>query len=203
MNITITGTSSGVGKALSEELKNKFHNVLCLDRNSLDLSNIDEIMKYNMPQCDMLINCAGTDIGGKTLFTEHNQENILTILNTNLISSVLLTRKALKNNSNCKIVNITSTNNNRYYQNNLAYSLSKLALTNFNDMLRVEYPDIELLEIRLGLTKTNFNNNRYKNNTEKFIDIYQLYRHLTVKDVIDKILPVLFDNTIKFIEVSP
>ena len=113
-----------------------------------------------------------------------------------------MSHKVLKLNSACKIVNITSTNNKQYWPDNLAYSLSKKALGEFGKMLQVDHPDIKYLEIQLGLTKTNFNQNRYVGCEDRFDDVY-LNQHLTPTDVVEKILPILFDNTIKFIEISP
>jgi len=200
MNILVTGTSSGIGLELSNRLSS--HDVLKLTRSKLDLSNINAVSLYNVGHIDMLINCAATGIGGKIDLINHKDVDIATILNTNLISPILLSKKALALNSKCKIVNITSTNNNRYYPNDLVYSLSKKSLGDFGDMLRIEYQTVNLLEVRLGLTKTNFNNNRYYNDSKRFVDIYQ-YPHLTVEEAVDRIMPVLFDPTIKFIEVSP
>jgi hypothetical protein len=68
-------------------------------------------------------------------------------------------------------------------------------------MLKIEYPDVQYLEVRLGLTKTNFNNNRYRYNPDRFNDVYA-NSHLTVDQVADRILDVLFDSSVKLIEVS-
>ena len=201
MKILITGTGSGVGERLHVSLSQS-NDIIALARNNLDLSNIAAISEFTMPKIDMLINCAGTDIGGKIEFTKHNTNEVITIINTNLIAPMLLSQKALKLNTNCKIVNITSTNNIKYYPNNLTYSLTKKALETFTNMLRVEYPFINILEIRLGLTKTNFNNNRYKGHEDRFNNIYS-NSHLTVDEVVGKIEEVLFNNLIKFIEIAP
>ena len=201
MNILITGSSSGVGNGLAKILSIA-NNVIGLTRNDLDLSNIENVSIFDLPVIDMLINCAGTDIGGKIEFTNHNTDEIVKILNTNLVSPVILSQKALKNNINCKIVNITSTNNNRYYANNLAYSLSKKALESFTNMLQVEYPKANILEVRLGLTKTNFNKNRFKGHEDRFNDIY-VNKHLTIDEAVSQITSVLFNDSIKFIEVAP
>jgi short-subunit dehydrogenase len=201
MNIAITGTSSGVGKELWQRLGYK-HNIVRITRDLIDLSDISAVNGYIIPKVDILINCAGTDCGGKIDFVNHSQESITKILTTNLLAPILLARKALLENPACKIVNITSTNNKRYWPNNLAYSLSKKSLADFGNMLQVEYPDVDYLEIRLGLTKTNFNQNRYVGHENRFDDVY-VNPHLTVDTVVDKILSVLFDPTIKFIEISP
>lgn len=199
MKILLTGASSGLGQELNLRLHH--HNVLSITRSDLDLSNTNSVVNYQVDSVDMLINCAATGIGGKIDLINHNINDVVTILNTNLLAPVLLTKKALAANPNCKIVNITSTNNNRYYPNDLIYSLSKQALSDFGRMLRVEYPNVNLLEVRLGLTKTDFNNNRYSNEPGRFVDIYQ-YPHLTVDQAVDKIMSVLFDPVTKFIEIS-
>lgn len=201
MKIAITGTTSGVGKGLWGKLKYQ-HDVVCINRDLVNLSDISAVRSYVIPKVDMLINCAGTDCGGKIDFANQDQTSITNILLTNLVAPVLLARKALETNSQCKIVNITSTNNKHYWPNNLAYSLSKKSLAEFGRMLQIEYPFIDYLEIQLGLTKTNFNQNRYIGYEDRFNDVYA-NPHLTVDFVVEKILGVLFDPSVKFIEISP
>ena len=200
MKILITGTSSGLGQELVGRLYH--HNIVAPTRQLLDLSDIESVIAYNPGFCDILINCAGTDIGGKIDFVNHQTQNVVDILNTNLIAPVLLSKQVLANNTKCKVINITSTNNNRYHANNLSYSLSKKALAEFGAMLKVEYPDVDYLEIKLGLVKTEFNRNRYQHESDRFNDIYQL-PHLTVCQAADIIVPAMFNSSIKFIEVAP
>lgn len=199
MRILITGTSSGIGQELSNRLQH--HDVVAPTRQQLDLSDIVSVTAYDPGVCDILINCAGTDCGGKIDFINHQTQQVVDILNVNLVAPVILSKHVLVHNAQCKIVNITSTNNNRYYANNLSYSLSKKALSEFGTMLKVDYPDVDYLEIRLGLTKTNFNQNRYRNDPDRFVDIYQ-NTHLTVTQAVDVMVPAMFDSNIKFIEVA-
>jgi short-subunit dehydrogenase len=203
MKILITGTTSGVGLSLAAALSAAGHEVIGLNRNMLDLSDIMSVNAYPIPIVDMLINCAGTGVGGKIDFVSHFDEDIVTILNTNLISPVLLSKKALTINVSCKIVNITSTNNNRYYPGDLVYSLSKKALAEFGSMLQVEFPAVRYLEVRLGLTKTQFNQNRYAGHSDRYVDLYDQYPCLDPDQVAVRILDVLFDNNVKILEVSP
>lgn len=202
MKIAITGTTSGVGLALLNILRES-HEVFSINRNVVDLADVQQVAEFNLPHCDILINCAGTGIGGKIDFVNHNPTDCATILNVNIIAPVLLTQKAIKANAQCKIVNITSTNNNRFYPSDLVYSLSKQALSDFSKMLKVEYPDTAVLEVRLGLTKTNFNASRYQSTPERFFDIYQQHPHLAPTEVAEKIVAAMFDHAVKFIEISP
>lgn len=200
MRIAITGTGSGLGSELCKQLAN--HEVIAITRQQLDLSDMDAVLKYDLMPCDVLINCAGTGIGGKIDFLNHRPALMLDIINTNFLAPLLLSQKALKANINCKIVNVTSTNNNRYYKNDLAYSLSKQALADFGNMLKVEYDQVNYLEIRLGLTKTNFNNNRYKFDQHRFQDIY-VNPHLTAESAAKQIVPAVLSKNIDFLEVTP
>lgn len=203
MNVFLTGSSNGLGRELLNQLIKLGHQVIAPIRTELDLSDVNQVIEYKLDNVDMLINCAGTGVGGKIDFCNHRPENIVEILNTNLIAPVMLCHKALKQNLNCKIVNITSTNNNHYWPNDLAYSLSKAALTDLGTMLRVEYPTLKYLEVRLGLTKTNFNNNRYANEPERFQDLYESHVYQTAESAAHEIVGVLFNDNIKFIEVAP
>jgi short-subunit dehydrogenase len=201
MKILLTGGSSGIGKALFH-LLSITHKVDSPTRYQLDLSQYDSVVNFTIDRYDMLINCAGTDVGGKIDFVQHDSLEVKKILDVNFVNAVLLTQKVLRSNPMCKIVNVTSTNNNRYWPNNLAYSLSKKALESFGEMLLIEYPSSLYLEIRLGLTKTEFNNNRFKHSPDRFYDIYT-NPHLMPLTVAEKINDVLFDNNVKFIEISP
>jgi short-subunit dehydrogenase len=201
MKILLTGCSSGLGKALHDLLRHN-HDVHSLSRNDLDLSDANSVVNYQVAIYDMVIHCAGTGIGGKLPFNNHCTQAVKDIVSTNLLAPVLLTNKLLQQNPDCKVVCVTSTNNKHYYPNDLAYSLSKASLSVFLKMLAVDHPQLKYLEIQLGLTKTEFNNNRYKKDMDRFVDIYQ-YPHLDATYVAEQINQVLFNNHIKFIEISP
>ena len=201
MKILLTGASSGIGSSINELLCID-HQVLAPTRAQLDLTNPAQIQNFVLEPFDMLINCAGTGVGGKIDFINHDPELINEILTVNLLSAMLLTQQVLKQNPSAKIVNITSTNNRQYHAGDLAYSLSKKSLEYFGQMLQVEYPQSSVLEVRVGLTKTNFNHNRYKHNPERYTDIYTT-KHLSADEVAYKICQVLLDDVVKFIEISP
>ena len=83
MRILITGTSSGIGQELSNRVQH--HNVVALTRQQLDLSNIVSVTAYDPGVCDILINCAGTDCGGKIDFVNHQTQQVVDILKLNVL----------------------------------------------------------------------------------------------------------------------
>ena len=199
MRIAITGTSSGVGKCLSEILAEKGHTVIEITRDEYDLDYPWHINRLGF--VDILINCAGHDLGGKVPFHEHTFVYWRNIMNTNLLSPMRLCQLAIRANPIVTIVNITSTNNDKFWPGDLAYSLSKKSLEEFGNMLFEEHPDITVKEVRLGLTKTNFNANRHKVNHKPIDDLYS-NKHLLPEDVAAKICEFIFSNE-TFIRIAP
>jgi len=158
--IFITGTSSGVGRCLLEYFpKDK---ILAPSRKQLNLDDPQLVSKYKLPICDYAFHIAGHDLGGGVNFTNHSEENIIKIFNCNLISTILLAKKIYEKNPNSKQFFITSTAIDNQTPNKLAYTVSKEGLSFFLKLLKKELPDIKIQEIRLGLTKSNFNINRHK-----------------------------------------
>lgn len=194
MNIIITGANSGIGKSIVDQLSD--HNVHKFSRKIYNMDIPGVFKNCNIPKCDILFNVAGHDLGGKVDFLNHNFDHWIKILNTNLINTLHLTQLVLQSNLNAKIINITSTNVDQYYPNDLVYSLSKSALSTFTDYLRIEYSENSdnFKEVRLGLTKTNFVNNRHKEHHIPKIDLYSMYDHLIPKEAAKQIVDFAFSN---------
>jgi len=167
--VLITGTTSGIGSHIHKFVD---WDIVNLTRNIVDLDCPELILDEHIPTVDILINNAGHDLGGKVLFADHMFDHWQRIINTNLISAMRITQLALQKNPNLMVVNITSTNNDKYWGNDLVYSLSKVALETFGKMLNVDYPNVVVKEARVGLTQTEFNNNRYKLNHKPIDDLY-------------------------------
>lgn len=198
MRIAITGTSSGVGKCLSTLLKQD-HTVIELTRDEYDLDYPWHINRLDY--VDMLINCAGHDLGGKVPFIAHPQEHWLKVMNTNLLSPMRLCQLAIRNNPSVIIVNITSTNNDKFWPGDLVYSLSKKSLEEFGNMISQEHPEVTVKEVRLGLTKTNFNANRHKAQHKPIDDLYA-NEHLLPENVAANICEFIFSDE-TFTRIAP
>lgn len=165
----ITGTTSGIGSQIHKFVD---WDIVDLNRDTVDLDYPENILDAYIPYVDILINNAGHDQGGKVLFVDHEFEHWQRVINTNLISAMRITQLAIQKNPNLTLVNITSTNNDRYWGNDLAYSLSKIALEHFGKMLPIDHPNVVVKEARIGLTQTEFNNNRHKLNHKPIDNLY-------------------------------
>jgi NADP-dependent 3-hydroxy acid dehydrogenase YdfG len=198
----ITGAGSGVGQALSNTFAKFDWTVHGYTRSDLDLNNLDAVLEHDVPTADVLVHCAAHDLDGKTPFLSHNPESWTSIINVNLTSVMLLTHKMLNKNPRAKIVLITSTNNNGYWPNDLVYSLTKQSMATFGHMLTKDHPECRCLEVRLGLTRTNFNHNRYRQESWRYQDIYQ-NPHLEAMDVADRVYDAIQDDHVKLLEIAP
>jgi len=200
--ILITGTSSGVGEALAQKFSQQQHEVLAYHRAQLDLDNIDQVLEHTVPRVDAIVHCAGHDLDGKQPFLSHDPKLWTRIINANLVAVMILSHRVLEVNPDAKIVLITSTNNNHYWPNDLVYSLTKQSLALFRQMLLIDHPGVRCLEVRLGLTRTQFNHNRYRVSDHRYQDIYH-NPCLDSESVANSIFLAMQDDTVKTLELAP
>ena len=75
MNIFLTGGSSGIGKACFELLVQKGHSVTAPTRNQLNLSDPHNIEHLSLSEFDVVLNCAGSNIGTYLGFYNNTTNN--------------------------------------------------------------------------------------------------------------------------------
>ena len=185
MRCLITGTTTGIGKAIIDNSKKI--QFVSVNRYDLDLDDINAVKEFQIPPVEGAILNAGHDKGGGVLFADHDLDDVVDVINCNLVANVVLAHKILNVNPTAKILFVTSTNINRQYPKNLAYNIGKLGVKNLIDLIKIDYPDADLKEARVALTKTSFNVNRHRPNHKPINDLYS-QKHMTAEYVAKEIL---------------
>lgn len=165
----VTGSSSGLGKALGEHLEREGYLVLRASRNenTLDLCDPQSIDDFAMEVSragvgvDLLINNAG--IMGRcddTAGARTNIETLESVFKTNVFGHHALSLALMKVfNPGATIVNISSTNGQLSTlgeQNGVAdaYAMSKAALNACTLLLANKRKDLTVISLHPGLVKT-------------------------------------------------
>jgi len=179
MIIVIVGSSSGLGKALSQLLVRKGHRLFLLSRSireadfpSGDVAKVPcdvrspksiqtafKSIDKRTGTIHVLINCVGKGLE-KTLEKSSDKE-IEEIIETNLTGAIRITKEVymrmLKQGFG-HIINVSSTSGKKARANETVYCASKWGLAGFNESLRIEAKDkkIRVSTVFPGGMKTNF-----------------------------------------------
>lgn len=177
--IIVTGASDGIGRSIVIELAQEGHTVVLFGRNEARLQEVSKLAgdaEYHafdlndvtaMEQAvanvleggdvDVLINNAGIwhKMGDLETISD---ELILEVINTNLTSQILLTKKLLphiRSRDNSFIVNISSKSGITAQEGQSVYSASKWGLRGFTDVLRADTKDDKVHVIGVYQSGTN------------------------------------------------
>lgn len=157
-NITITGTTRGLGKALADKLSVD-NQVRSLNRPEFDLEKIQTLVDIDFTNTDVLILNAGHQRGGKGFFQDHAYSDWQSIIDCNVTGNLFLVQKYLQQNNTGTIVLITSAVVNKPVDDCLVYTASRHALHGAIYNLRFELAKqnkkIRLLEIIPSSMKEN------------------------------------------------
>ncbi len=174
MKILITGTSSGIGQNLAEDLLQQGQNIVGISRNTveftgnyqhynLDLKDLSEqhlkILAKEQADLDVLILNAG--YGEFKELEQFSREQIFAMFQVNILSNILLVKELLpklRNRKNAKIIFIGSEAAKRGAKKGTIYAATKFALQGFAESLRQEVASSNLAVtiINPGMVKTKF-----------------------------------------------
>jgi len=204
-NAVVTGAAGGMGRAITEALLQSGRRVVLVDRDpeslrqfaakmgdstfpiQLDITDaksvdrLPDLIPNAFKPIDILINNAGHDIGGRTRFDIGPADDWSSIIQTNLIGLMRVTRSILpdmvRRNSG-HIVNISSINAVRIIPDMAAYSTSKAGVHMFTETLRGELAEtaIRVTEMQPGLTRTGIILTRYRGDRKKEKDYFGQFK---------------------------
>jgi len=177
--ILISGSSSGIGRAIAEKLLTQGHHVLGLARQhkkfqpdnpnynpfTVDFSKLNtlekelKLIQKQQPDVQSIICCAG--YGHFTELEQFSFQQMQDIMNVNFLSQALLIKTFLSNmkkKSNSKIIIMGSECALEGYKKGSLYCASKFALRGFAQSLRKECASakIAVTLINPGLVETPF-----------------------------------------------
>jgi len=197
----VTGASSGIGNALSKLLLENGYRVIGTSRNtgslnelSSDYSDMFHALELNVDDersvlslfarlpapwraIDVLINNAGSDVGGRKRFDQGDQRDWINTINTNVNGVIRVTHAVLQGmveRNTGDIINIGSTSGLEPIPTTTAYSASKHALNGFSESLRKEHENtgIRVMQVLPGMVRTKFAASRFgsEQKGEQFYD---------------------------------
>ncbi|MFQ6017880.1 MAG: SDR family oxidoreductase [Kiloniellaceae bacterium] len=187
----IVGASSGIGAATAEALAENGVRVICASRNRRALDEIAarlggaghaypldatdaeaarrlvERLPEDLREIDILVGCAGHDIGGRRRFDLGAVEDWADIVETNLTGMIRLCHAVIPGmlgRGRGHVVTLGSVAGLRTYRGGTIYNATKFAVRAFTEALRADYADTDLrvTEILPGITRTAFAQSRHR-----------------------------------------
>lgn len=159
-NVILTGSSSGIGKAIAQLLEANGYHIIPFNSRLEDTISIEKEAKEILAShdIDVLINSAG--FGMFEPHEELNPSNIAKLIAVNLTAPVILSNLFLRSLKKTKghIINITSVEATKHSKFSATYTASKAGLRDFSLSLfeEVRKSGVKITSINPDITKTPF-----------------------------------------------
>jgi 3-hydroxy acid dehydrogenase / malonic semialdehyde reductase len=205
----VTGASSGIGAATAHALAEAGARVAVGARRVDQLPDRDGFYAFDLDVTDnasaerfveravadlggidILVNNAGLGLG-RDPFWESTDEDEATVIETNVLGLMRLTRLCLPHiRDGGHIVNIGSVAGREPYENAAVYVASKYAVRGFTYALRQDLlgRPIHLTTVDPGLVETGFSKVRFRGDEEKARKVYEGVEPLTPEDIAECVL---------------
>ena len=162
--------------------------VVSINRPEFDLNDIISVQSIDLSNIDILINNAGHELGMGKSFNDMTQSDIISQVNVNLLSPMLLTHQFINQNSKGTVINITSGCINDLKKSTATYFTTKSGLSCFTKAVSKDMKhSFRFVEIVPRRIKTNFHQ------TSKASDLYNNDYILDVNEV-SKVILFIIDN---------
>lgn len=196
----LIGATSGIGSHLSLILTKQGHEVTAWSSLDLDLNYPDQIFQKDFSSYDLLINCAGHSQGTYQGFLNNSWQNQLSQIMVNYASNLMLLKHYANSRSSGKYVWISTSLLDSARPFHSVYASTKAASKVAIDLIRQEATHIDILEIKVGPTRTNF---RFRNflGTKSHSEVNTMYNQestLEPEYVADQIAIAINENKSEF-----
>jgi 3-hydroxy acid dehydrogenase/malonic semialdehyde reductase len=205
----VTGASSGIGAATARVLVDAGARVAVGARRVEQLPDRDGFYAFDLDvtdreSCERFIARAVADLGGIDIlvnnaglglgrdpFWESTEEDEATVIETNVLAVLRMTRLALPHiRDGGHIVNMGSVAGREPYENAAVYIASKFAVRGFTYALRQDLlgRPIHLTTVDPGLVETNFSKVRFRGDEERARKVYEDVDALKPEDIAECVL---------------
>jgi NADP-dependent 3-hydroxy acid dehydrogenase YdfG len=153
----VIGSRGGIGSALISQIKD------CDTLNSaqLDLDKPEKIDSQDFSNYDYIYNATGHSKGTYLGFQKNSFKNIISQINVNFVSNILLLKKYAEQRNDGTYVWISSDVSDHPRPFHSVYASSKVASRYAFDLIKKEITHIDVVEVKIGLTRTNFRYNNF------------------------------------------
>lgn len=213
----IVGASSSIGENIAKTLlDNKYNLILTYNNNEINKEIFNNKLNIEIIKCDvtkeediinlyektknknieLLINaqaiCLDNYINDKT------KEEFMKVLEVNLVGTFLTTKYMLKIMKKGDIINISSLDSTKSFNNySVDYIASKAGVNSLVKTMSLDYKDIRFISILLPFVDTSSIRKMNEELLKEEMNKYNQKRLMTVSEVSNKIITIINDKTIK------
>lgn len=213
----IVGASSSIGENIAKTLlDNKYNLILTYNNNEINKEIFNNKLNIEIIKCDvtkeediinlyektknknieLLINaqaiCLDNYINDKT------KEEFMKVLEVNLVGTFLTTKYMLKIMKKGDIINISSLDSTKTFNNySVDYIASKAGVNSLVKTMSLDYKDIRFISILLPFVDTSSIREMNEELLKEEMNKYNQKRLMTVSEVSNKIITIINDKTIK------
>ena len=159
----VIGKYGGLGSALIK----KIHDCDSISSTDLDLNQPEKIKLFDFSHYKTVINAAGHSRGTFLGFQKNTYENIMSQINVNYLSNLLILKRFAEQCTAGTYVWISSDVMDHPRPFHSVYASSKIASQYAMELIRKELDHISILEIKIGFTRTNLRYNNFLGTVSK------------------------------------